>query len=213
VINTSNEVSTQCDIIIYDSQNTPLIQDDELQTFYPIESIVSVGEIKSRVSKTIFIDALKKLSNIKKMRENIKTPVILYPITQRPYDPKNYLYDQIFTFLICEKLDFNFSNILQEFDTIYGEISPYHRHNLILSIEDGLLCYYDGVKTMMYPIIKNKSCKNRLVVSGENKYTPFKLFASYTFLATSSTTVLYPEVTDYMGSIEGGSNYTQDKLE
>ena len=208
VINTYNEISTQCDIIIHDSQFTPLIQNDELQTFYPVECIASIGEVKSNLSKTNFIQALKKLADIKKMRENIKNPVILYPESPRTYDPKNHIYDQIFTFLICEKFEFNYENIVDEFDSIYEGIPSYLRHNLILSIEDGLICYYDGNKTMMYPIVGNNICKNRMVIS-DKKYPFLKLFASYIFLGTSSATILYSEITDYMGSIEGGFNITE----
>jgi hypothetical protein len=215
VINTFNEVSSQCDIIIYDVQNTPLIQDDKLQTFYPIETVVAIGEIKSKLSKTNFIETLKKLAKIKKMRENIKNPVILHPSqnTLRGYTPKNHPYDQIVTFLICEKLEFNYENLVNEFDSIYGDFPPSLRHNLILSIDDGLICYYDGNKTIGYPIFANKSCKNRITFA-DSRYPYFKLFASYMFLATSSASILYPEITDYMGSILGGFKITEkDELE
>ena len=210
VINTFNEVSSQCDIIVHDSQNTPLIQNNELETFYPIETVVAIGEIKSKLSKTNFVGALKTLAKIKKMRENIKNPVIIHPSqsTFREYNPKNHPYDQIVTFLICEKLEFNYDNLVNEFDSIYEEFPVSLRHNLILSIDDGLICYYDGNKTMAYPIMPNNPCKNRITIS-DIKYPYMKLFASYMFQTTSSASILYPEITDYMGSILGGFKITE----
>ncbi|MDO9325470.1 MAG: hypothetical protein Q7T80_10995 [Methanoregula sp.] len=205
VINTHNEISTQCDVIIYDPQNTPLIQDNALQTFYPVETIVSIGEIKSKLSKTKFIEALRKLAKIKEMREKIKNPAILFSDPSRVYNPKNYHYDQIFTFLICEKLDFDYKKIVDEFDSIYEGIALTNRHNLILSIEDGLICYYDGIKSMMYPMHRGKQLKNRIIIS-DAKIQYFKMFASYFFIGTSGTTILYPDISDYMGDISGGFN-------
>jgi len=211
IINDHNEVSSQCDIIIYDQQSTPLIQDNALQTFYPIESIVSIGEIKSILTKAEFAKALKKLSKVKEMREKIKTPVILSPnSTGRQYNPKNYHYDQVFTFVICEKLDFNCGDLVNELSNIYKDVDVTNRHNLILSIDDGLICYYDGNnQSMMYPMHREKILKNR-IITAEDKNIYFKIFTSYFFLATSSTTLLYPELSNYMGTIQRGLNRDEE---
>jgi len=206
VINSYNEISSQCDIIIYDPRFTPLIQASELQTFYPVESIVAIGEVKSTLSKQNCISALEKLSKIKKMREKIKHPVICDPKEpKKSYDPKNYHYDQVFTFLICEKLDFRYEKLANELNEIYEKknIDVTHRHNLILSIDDGLICYRDNNNTaMMYPLHNEKQLKNS-IMTAENKDIYFKTFASYFFIGTSGTRRLFPEISDYMGSIQG----------
>lgn len=47
---------------------------------------------------------------------------------------------EIFSFLICNKLAFDLENI--DFEEIYEEIPEIqYRHNLILSLQDGLFCY------------------------------------------------------------------------
>jgi len=46
----------------------------------------------------------------------------------------------------------------------------------------------------------------------DNPYTHFKLFCSYIFMITSSATILYPEITDYMGKIAGGTKIDEDWL-
>ncbi len=212
IIDTQNDVSSQCDIILYDPQTTPLIQDAELQTFYPVESVVAIGEIKSKLSKADFSKTLMRLSKIKEMREKIKTPVVLFQNPGRLYNPKEYHYDQIFTFLICEKFEFNCQGLVNEFNSLYKKTAITHRHNLILSINDGLICYYDeNNKSMMYPFHRNKQLRNRMVTS-DDKMGYFKMFASYFFLGTSSTTILYPEISDYMGSIVGGMNINEQQI-
>lgn len=109
--------------------------------------------------------------------------------------------------MICKKLNFDFSDITSEINSMYDSTVEYrHRHNLILSVEDGLLAYYDNNgKTMMYPWFANMILKNRFTQPDTNPYSHFKLFSSYLFLGTTSNTILYPEISDYMGCIEGGT--------
>lgn len=211
IINTSNKVSHQCDIIIYDAQHTPLLESEEKQFFFPVETIAAVGEIKSVLSKKALSEAIQKLARVKVLREEVKNPAIIKKDRGTGYDPSNHIYDQIFTFIVCKKLSFNISNLSTEINKLYGDSTEYrHRHNLILSVEDGLLAYYDNNgKTMMYPVMGNTKLKNRFVAPGENPYVHLKYFASYLFMGTSSATILYPEISDYMGSITGGYNYDE----
>lgn len=211
LINTHNNISHQCDIIIYDSKITPLIESSERQRFFPVETVVAVGEVKSTLSRTDFSNAINKLSKVKVLREEVKHPTIMKKDKGNNYDPVNDPYDQIFTFLICQKIDFDLVNIANDIKSIYEpSLQPRHKHNLILSIEDGLLAYYDNNDmTMMYPVC-GSLLKNRFIQPGQNQYCHFKYFASYLFLGTSSGTLLYPEITDYMGSVSGGYNYNEN---
>jgi len=215
IINTSNEISYQCDIIVYDSKSTPLIQTKERQRFFPVETVCAVGEVKSILTKDKFEIALNNLSTIKKMREKIKNPAILKRQEPGNFNPQEYPYDQVFTFLICQKLDFDLNNIAYNINSSYEQNLPYrHRHNLILSLEDGILLYHDkNTKSLMYPRFRGDDLKNRFVTPGSNSFSHYKLFASYIFLHTSSATILYPELSDYMGTITGGWNHDEEKAE
>ena len=62
---------------------------------------------------------------------------------------------------------------------------------------------------MMYPVMGNTKLKNRFVEPGENQYVHLKQFASYLFMGTTSATILYPKLSDYMGTIAGGYNYDE----
>jgi len=106
IITSKNHISTQCDIIIYDKENTPIIENGE-QRFFPVESVVGVIEVKSKLTKSDFKEALVKLTKIKALREDIgsKNPYIFKDGSFTGFDTKNNVRDQMATFLICENTD------------------------------------------------------------------------------------------------------------
>ena len=61
LINSNDNVSSQCDIVIFDSNHTPLFESGKKQRFFPIETVVAIGEVKSTLSKKEFKIALNKL--------------------------------------------------------------------------------------------------------------------------------------------------------
>lgn len=155
VITSKNNLSTQCDIILYNSQNTPVINDGVLR-FFPIESVLAIGEVKSVIrTKAELKEILQKLSNQKKLDRDV--------ISLRKEG------EMITTFLVCKKLDFDFST---DFDELYENVEPELRHNMILSIEDGIISYQiereyfsDANKEAFDHVFKGKSklCEYPLV--------------------------------------------------
>lgn len=206
VINSNNEISTQCDIIVYDSRVTPLIQSESRQRFFPVETVCAVGEIKSILSKQDFKITRNKLTNVKKQRENLNTKTVIRKVIPGEYNPEFCPYDQLFTFLVCQKLDFDYQNIVNDINNLYGSNLTYrYRHNLVLSLEDGLLLYYDRKerRPMMCPTLGSECLKNRLVRPNSDQLIHYKLFATYIFMGISQTTILFPEMADYISDAEG----------
>jgi hypothetical protein len=130
VITSNDKVSTQCDVVIFDNENLPLLNDGIYQ-FYTIESTLAIGEVKSDLNKTQFKDALIKLAKNKMLQddriENIK---------KRKSNSKEN--EHLFTFLICRKFQFGCKI---DFSDIYEDIPQKYWHNCILSIEDGIFHY------------------------------------------------------------------------
>jgi hypothetical protein len=208
-----DDISTQCDVVIFDSNMTPIYEESDRQRFFPIESVHGIGEVKSTLSKTDFIEAINKLARNKSLSERmISSPTIIKKSPPGPYDPVNHPYDIIPSFLICQKLNFDISTIEQDIANFYdSNIEIRHRHNLILSIEDGLLSYLDSnSKTLPYPRLSLSNLKDRFTYPSANKLVHLKLFATYMFMTTSSKTLFYPDPSDYMGAIIGGFN--RDKV-
>ncbi len=107
------------------------------------------------------------------------------------------------SFLICEKMDFDISNIENEIDSLYeSDVEIRQRHNMILSIEDGLLIYYQkkNSQTNSHPMIFGENLKGRFVFPRTPlAYAHFKVFCTSLFLMSSQATILYPEITHYLG--------------
>jgi len=212
LITPDEDISTQCDIIIYDAINTPFIENSERQRFFPVETVVAIGEIKSTISKADFKKAINKMARNKLLREKLKEPSIIKRGHKGNFDPTNYAYDNIFSFLICKKLDFNIENIASEINEYYEEeIEPRQKHNLILSIEDGLLAYFDNNgKTLMHPILpKEGVLKNRFVIPDANPEVHFQFFSSYFFMTTSSISIYFPDLSNYLNKLNGGKNINE----
>jgi hypothetical protein len=204
LISDIGSVSKQCDMIIYDKTSTPLIENNERQRFFPVETVCAIGEVKSDLSKADFIEAINKLARNKKIKEEMTNPSPLKRTNTGKFSPAEYPYDNIFSILICNKFQFDHSEIVDKIDSYYdSDIEQWQKHNLILSVNDGLLCYYDeNDKSLMYPFIANK-LKNRLIVPDSNKNCHFYFASSYIFMGTTSSSIYYPELSDYINLVGG----------
>ena len=146
IVNTLGEVSGQIDLVIYDPSLTPLLESKNRKRFFPIETVIAAGEVKSNVKRKEFKDGLIRLAKIKKMRSAVsnETSVAVrwHRIAKSEYNPDKISLDQVFTFLICNRIDFLLRDTLRStLNEIYKSIVYEHRHSSILSLEDGLIHY------------------------------------------------------------------------
>lgn len=126
----NDKISTQCDIIVYNSTLSPLITND-IAKMFPIEEVRAIGEVKSNLSKSEFKEALIKLSKNKKLYKERKGKV--------KKKDKYGVFHGVSSFLICNKLDFTLT--ISDWEEIYDGIPEDEWHNAILSIEDGFISY------------------------------------------------------------------------
>ena len=155
--------STQCDVVVFNKENTPFITDNK-QRFFPIESVISLIEVKSVLSKSDFKTALIKLSNIKKLREDISNTPSLR--NGESFNTNNEL-NHFFTILICEKLDFIINDLDMLFNEIYIGIDRKYWHNIILSLDDGVITYSSGKALFPFPTMKGTETK--ISTKGKNE--------------------------------------------
>lgn len=196
IITADDSTSTQCDIIIYDKSSTPLIKGEKGQKFFTQETVVAIGEIKSNLDKSNLGKALNKLARNKKLRRMGST--IIYKDPSNPDVTNNSIpYNHISSFLICNKLDFNINNIINDIDNLYdSDIDYQDRHNIILSLEDGIILYTDGKKNLPYPKFVN--INNAIFNPASNNNHHIKAFAHFLYMVTSSSTIYYPDLILYM---------------
>jgi uncharacterized protein YbbC (DUF1343 family) len=200
VITHNGSVSTQCDIVVFDRDSTPTIESAERQRFFPVETVCAIGEVKSRLSKSDLSEALNKLARVKQKRLELAAPAFIKKDPRWPYDAKKIPYDNITTFLICQKLTFNVEDIASELSNMYEpDIAQYDKHNMILSIEDGIALYIDDAEMYwMAPVSPGGVVRDALhpIRPGPNSH--FHVFASYFSMLMAGATVMYPDFTNYV---------------
>ena len=210
IITSTGKISTQCDLIIYDKNSCPLIENGNLQRFFPIECVVAIGEVKSNLNKQKLKDALLKLKNIALLRNEI-SPNNSYVFNDENYtefNPKEHIYDRVMTFLICNEIDGRYESLVNEMDEIYDGCETYLRHNMILVVKDGVFMYrvIPDKKNILYPEMKGVKMINSFIQpsiekKGGNvgyKYGHIIDFLNYIYMGTASTSILYPEITNYL---------------
>ena len=214
LINSNDCVSTQCDLVVYDSEYTPMITDAQNFRFFPVETVACIGEVKSRLAKQPFLDALTKLAKSKQLC-SIKGK----SVARRSYgifaEEIGHHFDAAASVLICEQLDFSLEHITAYVSTHYDRIGvPVAcRHNLILSINDGIFCYANHLiernVAWMYPKTHNEQMKNRLVFPGESGKNHFDIFAAYMFMICANTTIYLPDIGSY-GAVPSHGEYQDE---
>ena len=124
LITKDDKISTQCDIIIYDKNSAPIIKNDVGIKFFPIESVVGVGEIKSKLNITTLSESANKLAKNKML------------MLKSNYEDRI----DLFTFILCEQIENIYKN-LQKINNMYIDVDSLYWHNAILSLDDGLFTY------------------------------------------------------------------------
>lgn len=225
VITSTGSISTQCDLVIYDISATPLLQNENRQRFFPVESVCAVGEVKSVLSLADLKAALLKLASVKSLRDSLHAPSYTYTVKeeglQSKYEPHLDERDQIITFLICEKFSFDINKHAMDVLACYVEDHPLRpanlRHNLILSIKDGLMVYLHPSGTLFqFPVkstaivagnneaemhvtrIESRWLKNRLVLPLLDSHEHIRHFSTMLHQGLFSVSVLFPDMGRYI---------------
>lgn len=217
VVTSAGKISTQCDIVIFDRTVTPLIKNESGQRFFPIESVVAIGEVKSKISLKNLKNALRKLAKTKFFRDDLLDASYIYCRKETglnsEYQPAIHELDQIITFLVCEEFEFDTSeDNIRNITGCYNQEHPKRpsnlRHNLVLSIKDGLLTYFYEWGNCIYPFPfkslngQHNRLPHRFLFSNNESSEHIRHFASSLNIALTSVSVLYPEMANYISGNE-----------
>lgn len=209
LINSFDKISTQSDILIYDLNNTPVIKKDSKTRFFPVETVVGVGEIKSRLKISDLCKAAIKLSKTKRIKQISPTnPFCINNQNKKSFNPDLDGHDTLFSFLICEEIEgFEVQKVFQKLNEAYidSEIEYEYRHNVILSLNDGVLTYKNQFNNLpaaiplnqkMYiPKVLNKEFENDIVVGDYYDKISYILTSLSNFLM--NVNIYYPEPNTY----------------
>lgn len=224
VVTSGGRISTQCDVVIYDRTCTPFIRNADRQRFFPVESVCAIGEVKSILSFAEAKAALRKLAAVKGLRDVLHQPSYVHCAKEEgagsPYQPETDELDQLVSFLVCEKLDFDIRQLLPGLMDCYVEELPHrpfcHRHNMLLSVTDGLGGYVlpNGV---LYPfpskshvsiseggagVMRPQRLQNRWLQPAAQSIEHIRHFCSLLHTALAVVSVLFPDLARYIEASE-----------
>jgi len=178
----SGHISTQVDLIAYDENEAPKIEDMSTRRFFPVETIVGIGEVKSTVSFSELKDHLDKLSAVKKLctstpqnlvpsrpswrvqeivgaqqdlqRElgRLPSPDELRSILIESFDPCEHHWQAKFSFLVCSEFDFG-DNIIEKKLLEIIKKSPGPDDRAFALRHNGILSVKDGYQSYFSPEI------------------------------------------------------------
>lgn len=158
VIDSYGNVSSQCDIIIYEKNLCLKFNNgDEKNRYYNCESVIAVGEVKSDITKKELIDTLQKMKKIKNLKRYTKkdnsfrrylTTQGLMGTDEEKIDQKNKVLDQIFTFLICNSFKMSIDRIIEEIKLI--DYQKYEYINCIISVDGKFISYAKRENNISY---------------------------------------------------------------
>ncbi len=219
IVSSENLVSTQCDVVIYDPNYTPFFTDGDRQSFFPVELVFSVCEVKSDLTRAELGASLKKLAEIKKIGRSLTQPELISRINndnKREYEKQSPMH-HFTTILICNKFDFDITtknghNIDNQISELYGsDIDRQDWHNIILSIQDGMFYYakqnqdqYGPAMQLSYPTVHHKKdglLKFRSCFLKPEDNLHIKVFISEMYRLMLFKETIYPEILKYLSKI------------
>lgn len=168
VVDSQARVSKQQDIVVYEDVCPVFTHDETAEaTYYPVEGVMSAGEVKSALGRAELADVFEKSRSVKILkRQAIPSKNILVSdetVSTRSYSSlqswavtkeeefdqsKNSLH-QVFTFALCERFSSTAAKTVEnaaEFAMEYGiENAP----NFVLSLNDGFITPHNQTSESM----------------------------------------------------------------
>ena len=155
IIDSYENTSKQTDVILYEKDICPVFSINKApeSTYYPCESVIAIGEVKSVLDTRDLTDSFTKIESVKSLqrytadtihwRSYGTTTSVIGTESQR-YDPKKNDRDNVYGFILCERIGLKLDTFL---DLIVALSNQRERHllpDLIISLTDGVFQYVNA---------------------------------------------------------------------
>ncbi len=162
IVDSYGGISKQQDIVIYERVCPVFTHNGTAEaTYFPVEGVISAGEVKSTLSKHALEDAFAKSQSVKKLRRHAVPDcdslgytavsyrtygqVNLFAATrENEFDQENKALHQVHTFILCEKFESSPSTVLKNAAESYRNVGVSNGPNFIASLKDGFIAPHDS---------------------------------------------------------------------
>lgn len=155
VIDTHGHTSKQTDIIMFERNITTgfPVNKNAWIVYYPCESVIAVGEVKSTLNSEDLIDSFAKIKSVKESSRffHDKTKCRWYCSRLRIqgsdseyYSQETKIHDQIYSFILCEKIGLSMETFFDKCKSLIRQDSAHLLPNIIVSLHDGVFVYLDS---------------------------------------------------------------------
>lgn len=197
LVDSQNGISKQQDIVVYERLSpTFSINDTAEATFFPIEGVISVGEVKTQLGKAELKDAFEKCKSVKILRRHAQRVLNIsrqatvsfrsygsvQAFTGTPAEGFNQdtkWTDQVLFFVLCEKFSSSSKTTLENYSELCAEFGKHLAPDLIVSLHDGII----------YPHNSAANARAYSVIDSDN--------AAFSQIGSSSFSTLLSYLRDY----------------
>ena len=153
VIDSEGKASSQIDVILYEQQFCPVFRVAEDVGYYPCESVIAVGEIKSTIGKKELGDIYQKVASVRKLNRFTKPVGLKEPpagkVAYRTYLDKTTRFmggnrdtiqnsqsaAQIYAFGVGRSFGAAPETMIKHTTDLYDEIPETFRPNVVLTLD------------------------------------------------------------------------------
>lgn len=162
VIDREGNASAQMDVVLYEQQFCPVFKVGNDACYYPCESVIAVGSIKSAIGKKELKSIYENVASVRKLKKFIQPPqedwLPAGKIECRPYLVKDtQLIDgdwetiqdsssatQIYAFGLGQSFNAKPETMLEHTKELYKQIPDKLRPNVVLTLEQAMIAPAEG---------------------------------------------------------------------
>ncbi|WP_307347060.1 DUF6602 domain-containing protein [Caulobacter ginsengisoli] len=157
VVDSYGGVSRQQDIVIFEDLCPVFTHNDAPEaTYYPVEGVIAVGEVKSGLGQTELNDSIAKSASVKGLRRYVDSNEVGYSFRQycsgtsfagapeEKYDQDDKSLDQVYSFVLCQRFTLSSQTMLKHVAEGARAAGVAMMPNLVASLESGTLYAFNS---------------------------------------------------------------------
>jgi len=135
VVDMEDSVSKQCDVLVYDAENSPVYREGPTTQILPSDSIASVIEVKSNLDKAELEDAAEKIASVKRLK---RSPV---SNLDQPVNFSNFIVNNSLGVVFAYKAKTSLETLAMNLKEINKKLPRAHWIDVVVVLDKGMIGY------------------------------------------------------------------------